>query len=153
MRGLQGVTDAEARRRIFPMNCISWIIGHLAGHEQRYWLDYAQGKVVAPRVYQLTDYGLPATTPPLADMWADWQQITRETDSYLDTLTTEMLKQPVVVDGEEVGETAGTFLLRVIYHYWFHIGEAQAIRQMLGHTDLPDFVGDVGTHAPYRPDS
>ena len=29
------------------------------------------------------------------------------------------------------------------YHYWFHIGEAHAVRQMLGHVDLPDFVGDM----------
>ncbi len=29
------------------------------------------------------------------------------------------------------------------YHYWFHIGKAHAIRQQLGHTDLPQFVGDM----------
>jgi len=29
------------------------------------------------------------------------------------------------------------------YHYWFHIGEAHAVRQMLGHVNLPDFVGDL----------
>jgi hypothetical protein len=37
----------------------------------------------------------------------------------------------------------GTLLLRNIYHYWFHLGEAHAIRQLLGHTDLPEFVGDM----------
>jgi len=29
------------------------------------------------------------------------------------------------------------------YHYWFHIGEAHAVRQMLGHGNLPDFVSDL----------
>jgi hypothetical protein len=26
------------------------------------------------------------------------------------------------------------------------------IRQALGHTDLPDFVGDIDGEAPYRPE-
>ena len=42
-------------------------------------------------------------------------------------------------------------LQRNFYHYWFHIGEAHAIRQMLGHPDLPQFVGDMST-AIYRPE-
>jgi hypothetical protein len=37
------------------------------------------------------------------------------------------------------------------YHYWFHLGEAHAIRQMLGHPDLPQFVGDM-SRAVYRPE-
>lgn len=35
---------------------------------------------------------------------------------------------------------------------WYHLGEALAVRQMLGHRDLPDFVGDIDTQAPYRPE-
>ena len=38
------------------------------------------------------------------------------------------------------------------YHYWFHIGEILAIRQILGHPRLPQFVGDIDGRAPYRPD-
>jgi hypothetical protein len=40
----------------------------------------------------------------------------------------------------------------VIYHYWFHSGEALAIRQMLGQSNLPEFVGNIQTQAPYRPE-
>ena len=47
-------------------------------------------------------------------------------------------------------ESIGTMLLRMIGHYWFHTGEAQAVRQLLGHRNLPDFVGDIGQKAPYR---
>jgi hypothetical protein len=36
--------------------------------------------------------------------------------------------------------------------YWYHLGEALAICQMLGHTDLPDFVGDIDSLAPYIPE-
>jgi hypothetical protein len=41
-------------------------------------------------------------------------------------------------------------LQRVIYHYWYHTGENMAIRQMLGHTRLPEFVGNIDSQAPYR---
>jgi hypothetical protein len=43
-------------------------------------------------------------------------------------------------------------LHRNTYHYWYHLGEAHAIRQMLGHTDLPQFVGDM-SEALYRLES
>jgi hypothetical protein len=46
--------------------------------------------------------------------------------------------------------SVGTFLLRNIYHYWYHLGEGMAVRQMLGHKDLADFVGDIDSQAPYR---
>jgi len=31
-------------------------------------------------------------------------------------------------------------------------GEDMAIRQSLGHTGLPEFVGDIDGEAPYRPE-
>jgi hypothetical protein len=52
---------------------------------------------------------------------------------------------------EPTTETAGTKVLRTTYHYWYHLGESQAIRQLLGHTNLPTFVGDI-SKAPYRPE-
>ena len=39
----------------------------------------------------------------------------------------------------------GTTLQRVIYHYWYHTGEAGRDPPLLGHTDLPEFVGHLGT--------
>ncbi|SRR6266446_8727383 len=53
---------------------------------------------------------------------------------------------------ESSRETPGTKLHRTTYHSWFHLGESQAVRQMLGHTRLPDFVGGFGTHQ-YRPEA
>jgi hypothetical protein len=52
---------------------------------------------------------------------------------------------------EDYSPKVGSLLLRVIYHYWYHIGEIMAIRQLLGHTNLPEFVGDLDTQAPYLP--
>ena len=56
-----------------------------------------------------------------------------------------------MADGRPHVESIGTMLLRVIDHYWFHIGEATAIRQMLGHTNLPEFVGPAGRVNDQRP--
>jgi len=54
---------------------------------------------------------------------------------------------------ESSGETPGTKLHRTTYHYWFHLGESQAIRQLLGPAKkLPDFVGGFG-HSQYRPET
>jgi hypothetical protein len=152
VRALSGVTDEEARRRFLPMNCISWMIGHLAWQEQRYWLTRAAGTVLVPEINELAAYGAPASTPPLAEMWAAWRAITEAGDPFLDTLTTEMLTTFMMGTGQPDAETIGTRLRRTTYHYWYHTGESQAIRQMLGHTNLPEFVGDMNGLGDYRPE-
>lgn len=151
VRSLEGVSDADARRRFEPMNCISWIVGHLAVQEQALWMLIAQGRTVQPDLYKLVGYGSPASTPPLAEMWAAWHAITAGADEYLDTLTPAMLTEHLMWKGQPRPESIGTLLLRNTYHYWYHLGEAAAIRQMLGHTDLPEFVGDMSA-ALYAPD-
>jgi hypothetical protein len=83
-------------------------------------------------------------------MWAAWREITAAADEYLNQVTSEMLASSFIWKGEPLSESAGTLLQRNMYHYWFHTGEAHGIRQMLGHTGLPDFVGDIGEQAPYR---
>ena len=152
-RSLEGVTDAEARQRFLPMNCISWNLGHLAWQEQRYWLWRGQNQTLLPEINEQFAYGAPASTPALAAMWQAWETITRAADPWLDTLTTEALQQqrPFTSDGETFYLTFGSLMQRVIYHYWYHTGENQAIRQMLGHTDLPEFVGNIDEEAPYVP--
>ena len=150
-RSLDGLSDAEARRRFMPMNCISWNIGHLAWQEQRYWLLRGQGQILLPQINELFAYGAPASTPPLDDIWQAWHTITRTADPWLDRLTTAKLQQPVIIEGEPSSYIFGSLLQRVIYHYWYHTGENMAIRQMLGHTDLPEFVGDIDIEAPYLP--
>ncbi len=151
-RGLVGITDEEARRRFLPMNSISWIIGHLAFQENTYWLVRAQGKNVAPQLQPLVGWDMPASTPPLEEMWSAWQAVTAAADPYLDSVTNETLQSHLIVNGQTYPESVGTMLQRVCYHYWYHLGEAMAIRQMLGHTGLPEFVGDIGIEAPYRPE-
>jgi hypothetical protein len=149
-RGLAGVSGEEAKRRFLPMNCISWNIGHLAAQEQRYWLLYAQGEMPLPEIDQAFRSGSPPSTPALDEAWTAWEAITAASDPWLDAVSDETLLSHVTRDGQLTDITFGSMLLRVIYHYWYHTGENAAIRQQLGHTDLPDFVGDIDDEAPYR---
>lgn len=150
-RGLAGLTDADSRRRLMPMNCISWNVGHLAWQEQRYWLMHMQDQVLLRELNEKFCFGCPAFTPPLAEMWEAWQTVVTAADPFLDTLTTEQLLEARPVAGRDFTLTAGSLMQRVIYHYWYHTGENMAIRQMLGHRNLPDFVGNIDEEAPYTP--
>ena len=152
LRGLEGVSEDDATHHFGPMNCISWIVGHLAWHEHRYWLERAQGRILFPKLNEMYAYGAPMSTPALSEMLDIWHTVTQATAPYLNTLTTETLQSDLWRDGKPTGQSVGSALRRVTYHYWFHIGEIQAIRQVLGQTNLPEYVGDIETEAPYRPE-
>ena len=152
LRGLTGVSEEDAAHHFGPMNCISWTVGHMAWHEHRYWLEVAQGKILFPKLNEIYSYGAPMSTPSLGEMLGLWQTVTKAADPYLDSLTTESLQIDLLRDGKSVGQSIGSALRRVTYHYWYHTGEIQAIRQMLGHKDLPEYVGNIEMEAPYRPE-
>ena len=152
-RALEGLRDTDARRRFLPMNCISWNVGHMAWQEHRYWLTRLQGKAPLPHLNDLVGYGAPASTPPLAEMWEAWQTITDLVDPFLDALTTQKLLEVHYLEDKVTDFTPGNLIQRVIYHYWYHTGENVAIRQMLGHPDLPEFVGNIDDEAPYQPET
>jgi uncharacterized damage-inducible protein DinB len=135
------------------MNCISWNVGHLTWQEQRYWLTRGQGKTPLPDVQTQFAYGAPASAPSLAAMWEVWRTVTAAADPWLDALTTAaLLERHPFSPGSKNTYTFGNLLQRMIYHYWYHTGENMAIRQLLGHRDLPEFVGNIDDEAPYTPE-
>lgn len=150
-RAIKGVSDDDACQRILPMNCIAWNVGHLAWQEQEYFLFYGQGlERPYPEIAKMFAYGAPASTPALTEMVSAWKAITTAADPYLDTLTDEALaKAYIKKDGEPSQRLIGNLLQRVIYHYWYHTGENMAIRQMLGHEKLPQFVGNIDEKASF----
>lgn len=150
VRCLEGLGLQDAYVRHGQMNCISWIIGHLAAQENQFFVFLAQDKVILPGLRKTCGFGSPPSAPKLDDMWAAWHEVTANADVYLDTLTSEALQGHLEWKGEPLQETIGTMMHRTIYHYWFHLGEAHAIRQMMGHRDLPQFVGRQ-CEAPYIP--
>ena len=153
LRGLEGISEDDGARHFGPMNCIGWTVGHLAWHEQRTWLERSQGVVLFPELNVVFKYGAPMSTPSFAEMLATWRTVAKEADPYLDTLTTESFLGDLKLRGKSVGQSVGSAMRRITYHYWYHIGEIQAIRQMLGHANLPEYVGDIEKEAPYRAES
>ena len=152
LSGLEGISEEDGAHHFGPMNCIGWTVGHLAWHEQRTFLQRPQGKILFPNLNELFAYGAPMCTPSFKEMLDTWQTVAQACDSFLDTLTTSILQANVLLKGKVIGQTLGSALRRITYHYWYHIGEIQAIRQMLGHKNLPEYVGDIDTEAPYRPE-
>jgi hypothetical protein len=150
MQSVKGLGDADARKRLLPMNCISWNVGHLAWQEQRYFLFYAQSQLPYPGVQKAFAYGAPPSAPPFEETMAAWRAIMQAADPWLDALTGGVLEGQVMLEGKPSRHIYGSLLQRVIYHYWYHTGENMAIRQLLGHVDLPEFVGDIDEQAPYR---
>jgi hypothetical protein len=148
VRAFEGLTSQEALQRIGRLNSLSWMVGHLANQERRYWLEWAQGSQQFVDLNELVGTGKPPSTPPLDDMWAAWEAITLQADAYLDTLTPEHLTRHMPAAETFLPYDIGGLVLRNIYHYWFHTGEALAVRQMLGHTGLPEFVGEM-PHFPH----
>lgn len=73
------------------------------------------------------------STPTLRETLAMWHKVTKAADEFLDALTTAALQSDLLADGKFVGQTVGSALRRVTFHYWYH-------------------VGDMETHGPYRPE-
>lgn len=152
MRSVNNVGDKDGAKRILPMNCLSWNVGHLAWQEQRYFLFFRHGNLLYPEIQEAFANGSPASTPSLKDVIDKWQKITEEIDPWLDTLTTSDLLESIKQNGKETSKKYGNLIHRTIYHYWYHLGENMAIRQQLGHKNLPDFVGLIDSKAPYNPE-
>jgi uncharacterized damage-inducible protein DinB len=152
LRALDGVPEADAARRLEPMNSISWVVFHLAWHEQLSFLTRLRGETPVPAANEHGVNGQPASTPPLASALAAWRAVTAAADPVLDGLDTAALEAWLPNTRRPRTRTVGSTVKRVIYHYWFHTGEIAAIRQLLGHRGVPEFVGDIDGLAPYRPE-
>jgi DinB superfamily len=151
-RALRGVTEEDASRHFGRMNSIGWIVGHLAWHEQRNNLTRPRGVVLFPALNVEFASGGPMSTPSFKAMRAAWKKITKESEPYLDSLTTKGLMRDLPRSGKPTGQTQADAIRRMTFHYWFHMGEILAIRQMLDQRRLPEYVGNLEAMAPYRPD-
>lgn len=152
LRGLEGVTEEDAVQHFGRMNCISWTVGHLAWHENA--ITRLPDKPAYPELRAIYAMGAPMSTPQLKDSLALWHEVTRASGPYLDSLTTEKLWEAYPSSTSGTTRLVGSALQRIIYHYWYHLGEVQAIRQMLDGTVLPQFVGPgIDAEAAYRPEA
>lgn len=148
LRAVHGVPAPDGVERLEPMNSIGWIVFHLAWHEQLSFLTRLDGRTPVPQANEHGVNGQPASTPPLAEAMNAWRAVTLATERVLDTLDSARLAE--LLPNAPRPRLIGSTVQRVTYHYWFHIGEITAIRQLLGHADVPEFVGDIDGLAPYR---
>lgn len=66
-----------------------------------------------------------------------WRNSCNEADAWLDAADAQSLLE--LLNPIEVEENGGTLIVRFLFHTWSHMGEINAIRQMLGHR-APQFV-------------
>lgn len=151
-RGLEGLTDEEARLRMekadgTQMNSISWTVGHLAWHWCRV-RRIVTGDAYPEALNQFANGSTDPTPPSLEDAHrflalaidsASWVA-----DADGDLLARKNPKNPA-------SESVGTALMRVTLHTWFHAGEVNAIRQMLGHPEVM-FVGQMLGNLEWQPE-
>jgi uncharacterized damage-inducible protein DinB len=136
-RNLEGLTDEDARKRIEPMNCISWIIGHVACQHQAYFTDWPQEKNTDSRYWPYAT-GAQPSQPPLEEALALWRDACAASEAWLKAATKENL-QEICPNPLAAGENWGALLVRCIFHTWHHMGEITSVRQILGHR-APEFV-------------
>ena len=145
-RNLEGLTAEEAVLRQqkadgSQMNAISWSVQHIGAH-------WANARCVA--------LGLPFErlnpprdgTPPA---YEDARRVFDAATADLSWIRTAGDDKFSVTFPQANNESAGTFLARAIFHTWFHIGEINAVRQLLGHAPI-DFVGDLHGRLGWRPE-
>ncbi len=150
-RGLEGVTDEEARRRMAKadgteMNAISWTIGHIAGH----WLSvaaYAKQEEQPGKVLRFVGPEADATPLHLTDALKMLDDAKRSID-WLGSAGDPLLSSSPA--GYFLSsESVGTNVMRAVLHTWFHTGEINAVRQMLGHAEIP-FAGKLIGNLEWR---
>ncbi len=142
-RVMQGVTSREGEKVLSPFNSLGFMVGHMAVHEHTMWLVMAEQRELYSDIGERFGSGVAATVPQWNEVWDVWHRVTQESDSFLASITDHNVDATLNFREEGMDESIGHTLLRVIKHYWFHIGEAHGLRQALGHQDIPDFVGDV----------
>lgn len=152
LRTLDGLSEDDGAVRLLPMNSISWIAGHMAWHERLYWAVRAEGLSIEPLLDDFAS-GQPASIPSLAAVQAVWQRVVDRSGPLLDGLTTADLTRPLAEDRRPDAPNAGSLLQYITYHYWAHMGEVSAIRQILGHKGLVEYVSDFPPEVDYRPEA
>jgi hypothetical protein len=146
LRALSGLKPSEAETRIGGLNCIGWIVGHVAWQESLFWLEWGQGQAVPERLRPFAT-GRQGFIPEYSQVLADWQEVAEATEPFLRHLDHQRLQRHFVsenagVQGILAEENAGTLLTRCIMHYWSHIGEIASVRSLVGHA-APQFVGSL----------
>lgn len=151
LAGHEGLSEEDAAKRLGEANSISWMVGHLGNFDQAIWCENVQDKTVTDAV-KVCSFGAPASTPSLNEMMTAWHEIQPVVDAFLETLTEDDMGTMLYYNGRPT-ENYGTMIQRQTWHYWYHLGEMQGIRQTLGHKNLAQFVGSMTKEVQFAPNA
>jgi len=145
-RGLEGLSAEESSIRVSKadgttMNAIAWSVQHIARH----WWNAKQAATGATAA-SVPPASSDGTPPAWQDALAHFDVATSDL-AWIDVTNDE---QFLAIPAFSQRESTGTFLGRAIFHTWFHIGEINAVRQMLGHDEIM-FVGPAGAELTWIP--
>ncbi|MEZ4502847.1 MAG: DinB family protein [Dehalococcoidia bacterium] len=139
-RGLEGLTAEEAVVRHpkadgTSMNAASWIVAHVTGQ-------WATARALVGGGERLAEQpGRDGTPPPWPETRATFDAVTGDLGwlegSIDDTMSTPSPRLEAIWGS---GAAPGDYLMRAVLHTWFHMGEINGIRQLLGHPEIA-FVG------------
>lgn len=161
-RGLEALTDEEARRRMpkdggGQMNAISWTVGHIAWQWILLAAEAAQAQnpdvpweaILGDQRRRTERFRFTSddpTPPPLADAL----ELLREARAATSWLWEPGVEAVLSTAPQGSTDDVGTSLMQAALHTWFHTGEINAVRQMLGHAEIV-FVGPM-TGFTWRPE-
>jgi hypothetical protein len=115
------------------MNAISWTVQHIGAH----W----HAAAAALRGQPPQSHWPPRDGTPPA--YADAMSILTTGADLLATAVEEDSTHVASPVREGSTETVAQNVARAVYHTWFHAGEINAVRQLLGHEEIR-YVGPIG---------
>ncbi|MEM7332796.1 MAG: DinB family protein [Chloroflexota bacterium] len=148
--GHADLSNEDAKKQFGDANSIGWMVGHLAWFEQLTWIEISQGKTVSEMLHAF-DWNNGASVPDLDEVLTAWEEVTAVSDEYLNQITEDDLGT-TLYRGEYSMGNIGTMLRRQIWHYWYHLGEMQALRQVMEHKNQPPFIGPMSRSVTYGAD-
>ena len=151
-RGLEGLGEQDATTRLTKAdgsetNSISWTVAHLGRH----WLSArtdALGESVSASLQRFATGSTDPTPPSLLDARGVLDAAQQSID-WIEGASDGFLSNGP--PSARNGERPGTRLMRAVLHTWFHIGEINGIRQMLGHAEI-GFVGKMAGNLEWHPE-
>ncbi|NOK62018.1 MAG: DinB family protein [Chloroflexi bacterium AL-W] len=82
VRCLTDVTETDGTQRPPNMNSLSWIVGHLAEHEQHFYVIAAQGQTERDDLIALVGADSQPISPSFTAMWDIWKAVTAAADRF-----------------------------------------------------------------------
>ena len=146
LRGHENIPAEDALKRLGHANSIGWAVGHLAEFDQIVWIERVFGE---PLTKDTKKFGFrrAASTPELDEIMKIWHVIQEKVDEVQEPMTAADFAEQPTLWGRVSDEHVLMWTLRQTWHYWYHLGEMQGVRQALEHENLPQYVGRIPAEA------